>query len=91
MPTPAAAQARIAKAIAEAKARQGERQHALEVAVQELASLEEQERDLRVEVDRVEGKREWMEGFRLWVETLGIFLEEKASTHRNILLMLTLV
>lgn len=42
-------------------------------------TLEQQERDLRVEVERVEGKREWVEEFRGWIETLGSFLEEKVG------------
>jgi len=44
-----------------------------------LAALEEQEIDLRKEVERVEGKREWVEEFRGWIEMLGRFLEEKVS------------
>lgn len=45
--------------------------------MQELADLEKQERELRIEVEKVEGKREYMEEFRRWVEMLGNFLEEK--------------
>lgn len=52
----------------------------MEVASAELASMEEQERDLRREVERVEGKREWVEEFRGWVEMLGGFLEEKVRS-----------
>lgn len=43
----------------------------------ELVRLEEQERDVRREVERVEAKREWMEGFVGWVELLAGFLEDK--------------
>lgn len=46
-------------------------------------TLEQQERDLRVEVERVEGKREWVEEFRGWIETLGSFLEEKVCLGCN--------
>ena len=46
---------------------------------QELAALEEQEKDIRRDVERVEGKREWVEEFRGWIETLGGFLEEKVG------------
>ena len=56
-----------------------ESQHNLEIAVRDLSILEEQEKDLRKEVERVEGKKEWVEGFRGWVEMLGGFLEEKVS------------
>jgi GC-rich sequence DNA-binding factor len=49
------------------------------VASEELAGLEEQERNLRKEVERIEGKREWVEEFRGWVEMLGHFLEEKVG------------
>lgn len=45
--------------------------------MQESADLEKQERELRIEVEKVEGKREYMEEFRRWVEMLGNFLEEK--------------
>lgn len=51
--------------------------------MRDLAILEEQEKDLRVEVERVEGKREWAEGFRQWVDLLGGFLEEKVSCSDN--------
>ncbi len=59
VPTIGPAQARIAKALAEANAAKTDAEHALEVAVGELSMLEEQERDLKKEVERVEGKREW--------------------------------
>jgi GC-rich sequence DNA-binding factor len=45
--------------------------------------LEEQERDIRKEVERVEAKREWVEEFRIWVEMLGEFLEEKVGQRCN--------
>jgi GC-rich sequence DNA-binding factor len=53
------------------------------VTRRELVTLEQQERDLRVEVERVEGKREWVEEFRGWIETLGSFLEEKVCLGCN--------
>jgi GC-rich sequence DNA-binding factor len=45
----------------------------------ELVSLEQQEQDVRRDVERAAGKKEWVEEFRGWVETLGGFLEEKVS------------
>lgn len=75
-------QTRLAQSISDLRLTKSENEHHLEVAAAELASLEEQERDLRREVERVEGKREWVEEFRGWVETLGLFLEEKVSMIR---------
>lgn len=43
----------------------------------ELSTLERSEKELREAVRLVEGKREWVEEFRGWVEMLGGFLEEK--------------
>jgi hypothetical protein len=79
MPTIPPAQARIAKALAEASAAKSEGERALEIAAKDLSLLEEQERDIRKEVERVEAKREWVEEFRIWVEMLGEFLEEKVG------------
>ena len=61
------------------KSTQAEAQRNLEVAIKDLALLQDQEQDLRKEVERVEGKREWVEEFRGWVEMLGHFLEEKVG------------
>ncbi|ORY34945.1 nineteen complex-related protein 2-domain-containing protein [Naematelia encephala] len=77
LPTIAPAAARLAKALLALESHKSENEHALEVSAQELAALEEQEKDLRKEVERVEGKREWVEEYRGWIETLGGFLEEK--------------
>lgn len=76
-------QARVAKALAEAQAQQAEDEHTLEVTTKDLSILEEQEQDLRKEVERIEGKREWMEEFRGWIEMLGSFLEEKVTDYRE--------
>lgn len=81
IPSISPAQTRLAQAIAELKITKSENEHTVEVASAELASLEEQEKDLRQEVERVEGKREWVEEFRGWVETLGLFLEEKVNPY----------
>ncbi|WWD20108.1 hypothetical protein CI109_104583 [Kwoniella shandongensis] len=77
VPSIASAQNRLAKSLADLDATKLEGEHNLEVTVRELAALEEQERELRLEVEKVEGKREWVEEFRGWVEMLGRFLEEK--------------
>jgi GC-rich sequence DNA-binding factor len=82
IPTIAPASTRIAKTLAEAQAAKIEAERTLEITARDLASLEEQDRDLRKEVERVEGKREWMEEFRGWVEMLGEFLEEKVGTQQ---------
>lgn len=79
LPSISAGAARVAKELANIKGSQVESQHNLEIAVRDLSILEEQEKDLRKEVERVEGKKEWVEGFRGWVEMLGGFLEEKVS------------
>ncbi|KAJ9107743.1 hypothetical protein QFC21_001204 [Naganishia friedmannii] len=48
-----------------------------EATLREKERLDVQEREVREEVERVEGKREWMMQFVGWVEMLGGFLEEK--------------
>lgn len=63
--------------MAELEVAKVESEAAVESATKDLVSLEEQERDIRKQVAEVDGKREWMEGFQGWVETLGVFLEEK--------------
>ncbi|ORX37954.1 nineteen complex-related protein 2-domain-containing protein [Kockovaella imperatae] len=77
VPTLGPAQARLAKSLTELRLNQAEATHNLEGTAKELAMLEEQEKQLRLEVERMEGKREWVEEFRIWVDTLGKFLEEK--------------
>ncbi|RXK36353.1 hypothetical protein M231_06390 [Tremella mesenterica] len=77
MPTISAAQARVAKALSQLQAQKAQDEANLEVVVKELATFESQERELRSEVERLEGKREWVEEFRGWVEMLGNFLEDK--------------
>lgn len=79
LPTISSASARVAHAILEIKSTQIQAEHNLEVAVRDLTILEGQEKDLRIEVERVEGKREWAAGFRGWADMLGGFLEEKVS------------
>ena len=66
--------------MAELRVRKAEDESNLEIASRDLAILEGQERDLRLEVERVEAKREWVEEFRGWVEMLGGFLEEKVCS-----------
>jgi GC-rich sequence DNA-binding factor len=80
MPTIGPAQARLAKSMATLELAKTEGETSLENNVRELAALEEQERELRVEVEKVEGKREWVDEFRGWVEMLGGFLEEKVGS-----------
>lgn len=63
--------------MAELEVVKAESEAAVESTTKDLVSLEEQERDIRKQVAEVDGKREWMEGFQGWVETLGGFLEEK--------------
>lgn len=77
IPTIAPTQSRLARSLAELNITKSQNEHTLENNVRDLAALEEQEIDLRKEVERVEGKREWVEEFRGWVEMLGRFLEEK--------------
>jgi GC-rich sequence DNA-binding factor len=79
LPTITPDQTRLAKHLSDLKLTRSQNEHSLQVAAQDLAALEEQERELRAEVERVEGKREWVEEFRGWVEMLGAFLEEKVS------------
>lgn len=67
----------------ELKLAQSTGEHDLEVASQELVALEQQEKDIRRDVERVEGKREWVEEFKGWVELLGGFLEEKVCHPRS--------
>lgn len=81
LPTLGPAQARLSKSLADLQLTRTEAENALEVTSRDLANLEEHERELRKEVERVEGKREWVEEFRGWVELLGSFLEEKVCTH----------
>lgn len=63
--------------MAELEVVKAECESTLESSTRDLVSLEEQERDIRKQVAEVDGKREWMEGFQGWVETLAMFLEEK--------------
>jgi GC-rich sequence DNA-binding factor len=70
-------EARIAQSIAELRAVKIENESNLETANRDLVLLEEQERDIRKQVESVEGKREWVEEFQGWAEMLGTFLEEK--------------
>jgi GC-rich sequence DNA-binding factor len=79
LPTITPAQSRLANSLAQLSVTKSHNEHALETNVRDLAALEEQEIDLRKEVERVEGKREWVEEFRGWIEMLGRFLEEKVS------------
>jgi GC-rich sequence DNA-binding factor len=79
IPTLGPAQARLTQSISQLRLTKTQSEQNLETTIRDLAALEEQERDLRIEVERVEGKREWTEEFRVWVEMLGQFLEEKAS------------
>ena len=66
--------------MAKLKALKIENETTLETATRDLVLLEEQERDIRKQVEEVEGKREWVEGFQQWVEMLGSFLEEKVRS-----------
>ncbi|OXG25371.1 GC-rich sequence DNA-binding factor [Cryptococcus neoformans Ze90-1] len=77
LPTVLSAQSRLTKALSDFEITKSHNDHNLDVVVQELADLEKQEKELRIEVEKVEGKREYMEEFRRWVEMLGSFLEEK--------------
>ncbi|KLT41564.1 hypothetical protein CC85DRAFT_261824 [Cutaneotrichosporon oleaginosum] len=77
VPTIGSATARIAERMAALKATKDENERNLENATRELVLLEEQERDIRKQVESTEGKRAWVEEFQGWVETLGLFLEEK--------------
>lgn len=77
LPTITPAQTRLANSLAQLSVTKSQNEHSLETNVRDLAALEEQEIDLRKEVERVEGKREWVEEFRGWIEMLGRFLEEK--------------
>lgn len=83
LPTISPAQAKLAKSLAELTVTKSADEKSLELSARELAYLEEQEQELRKEVERVEGKREWVEEFRGWVEMLGGFLEEKVSSNHS--------
>ncbi|WVQ79421.1 hypothetical protein IAT38_001518 [Cryptococcus sp. DSM 104549] len=84
IPSISSAQARLAQSLAGLELNKSDGERSLESTVQELAALEQQERELRLEVEKVEGKREWTEEFRGWVEMLGGFLEEKFPKLENI-------
>jgi GC-rich sequence DNA-binding factor len=77
LPTITPAHSRLASSLAQLSVTKSQNEHTLDTNVRDLAALEEQEIDLRKEVERVEGKREWVEEFRGWIEMLGRFLEEK--------------
>lgn len=79
LPTVLPTQSRLAKSLAELSITKSQNESTLETNIRDLATLEEQEIDLRKEVERVEGKREWVEEFRGWVDMLGRFLEEKVG------------
>ena len=84
LPTVIPAQTRLANSLAQLSVTKSQNEHSLETNIRDLAALEEQEIDLRKEVERVEGKREWVEEFRGWIEMLGRFLEEKVRDLRII-------
>ena len=84
LPTIIPAQTRLANSLAQLSVTKSQNEHSLETNIRDLAALEEQEIDLRKEVERVEGKREWVEEFRGWIEMLGRFLEEKVRDLRII-------
>lgn len=77
VPTISSAQARLVHASSKLEDTQAYQVQSLEAAVGELSTLERSEKELREAVRLVEGKREWVEEFRGWVEMLGGFLEEK--------------
>ena len=83
IPSISPAQARLAASLSELGLVHSGSEHNLEVTSKELTNLEDQEQELRKEVERLEGKREWMEEFRQWIETLGVFLEEKVGVSLN--------
>ncbi|WWC65639.1 uncharacterized protein I303_108259 [Kwoniella dejecticola CBS 10117] len=84
IPTISSAQSRLAKSLADLELTRTTDEHNLETVARDLAALEKDERELRLEVEKVEGKREWVEEFRNWVEMLGVFLEEKFPKLENI-------
>lgn len=77
LPTPGSASTRLETSLSYLLSSQSTTAHALAANARERERLEEQERDVRREVERVEAKREWMTEFVGWVEVLGGFLEDK--------------
>lgn len=81
LPTIAPVQTKLLAAVSELKITRDENEHNLETTSKDLSALEEQERDLRQQVELMETKREWAEEFGGWVEMLGGFLEEKVRSN----------
>ncbi|KAI5451159.1 hypothetical protein NCC49_002035 [Naganishia albida] len=77
LPTPSSATTRLQTSLSYLAASQSTTASHLAANERERARLEEQERDVRREVERVEAKREWMGEFVAWVDVLGGFLEDK--------------
>jgi GC-rich sequence DNA-binding factor len=77
LPTLSAATLRLSTALSNLTLAHAQSTHRINEISAEVGGLDDQERELRKEVERVETKREWAEGFRAWCETLGEFLEVK--------------
>lgn len=84
LPTPTSAANRLTTSLSYLAASQATTASQLAANERERARLEEQEADVRREVERVEAKREWMQGFVGWVELLGGFLEDKVCVSRDL-------
>lgn len=77
LPSVAAASARLLQTRAQLESSRQSRLAHIDTNERDLVLYDQQEQELRKEVAKVEAKREWMEEFKGWVETLGGFLEEK--------------
>lgn len=77
LPTLSAASLRLSTALSNLTLTHAQSTHRINAISAEVGALDDQERELRREVERVETKREWAEEFRSWCETLGEFLEVK--------------
>jgi len=50
-------------------------------AADELAQIEEREKELREAIERTEAQRSWFAAFREFVEGVAHFLDEKVRRH----------
>lgn len=79
LPTTTAAATRLTTSLSYLLAGQTTTTAQLDANARERERLDEQEREVRSEVERVEAKREWMQEFVGWIELLGGFLEDKVG------------
>jgi len=81
IPTLEPAIARLSKTLSNLTTSHSANVSAMTSAVDELAQIEEKEKELREAIERTEAQRSWFAAFREFVEGVGHFLDEKVRRH----------